>query len=304
MYKRDDFGGGERTAHALADPAASTSRWRGWVRAVVREPLTHFLLLGILIFIVAHVLETRSRRYTIDVGAADVARMVNGYEQQYGTEPNVAQLGTMIDNYIREEIYLREGLALGLDRNDEIVRRRVAQKYDFLLQDMAVPREPDEGQLRAYYAAHQADFAIPANRGFEQIYFAIDERGEQAARALAAAALDRLRRGENVASDEFPGPKAVSGLSQADTARLFGGQDFSARVFVAPVGDWTGPFRSGFGWHLVRVTNATPAQRRTLAQARDDVRAAWVEADRQARNATEYDALLKRYDISRVDRPQ
>ena len=137
-----------RSAVAIATrpPMTTAPRWRNtarrWAAAAWREPLSHFLAFGILIFIVAHALEARSQRYRIDVSPAQVTRIVNSYAQQYGAAPDPAQVRTMVDNYIREEIYLREGLALGLDQDDEIVRRRIAQKYDFLQQDVAVPRLP------------------------------------------------------------------------------------------------------------------------------------------------------------------
>lgn len=306
MYKQDAFANGE--APASPAPAAKHGRLRAFLarprmRTVLREPLTHFLLFGILIFLVAHAIEARSKRYTVDVTPADVTRIVNSFEQQYGSEPNPAQLRTMIDNYIREEIYLREGLALGLDRNDEIVRRRVAQKYDFLQQDMAVPREPSEAQLRGYYASHRADFTLPERRSFDQVYFSIDQRGEDAARTLAEVALGKLGRGEKAAGDEFPGPPVVSNLSLEEAGRLFGGEAFAPEVFKAPEGKWTGPLRSGFGWHLVRVSQVSPAKPRSFAEARSDIRLAWIEADRRARNRAAYDELQRRYTINRADRP-
>ncbi|WEK46239.1 MAG: peptidyl-prolyl cis-trans isomerase [Candidatus Andeanibacterium colombiense] len=306
MYKQDAFAGGEVPAVPGTVPQRSRLRnflARPRVRAILREPLTHFLLFGILIFLVAHGIEARSKRYTIDVGPADVTRIVNSFEQQYGSEPDPVQIRTMIDNYIREEIYLREGLALGLDKNDEIVRRRVAQKYDFLQQDMAVPREPAEAQLRGFYASHRADFKLPERRSFDQVYFSIDQRGEDAARSLAEIALAKLDRGEKAAGDEFPGPPVVSNLSQEEANRLFGGDSFAPHVFKAPQGRWTGPLRSGFGWHLVRVSQIEPSRARSFDEARGDVRLAWIEADRQARNRVAYDELRRRYTINGADRP-
>jgi hypothetical protein len=274
------------------------------VRAALREPLTHFLLFGIAIFIAAHAIEAHSRRYVIDVTRDDLARMGNSYVQQYGSEPSPAQLSTMVDNYIREEIFLREGLALKLDANDEIVRRRIAQKFDFLQQDMATPRQPSEAQVAEWYQAHKADFVAPARRSFDQVYFAIDQRGDGAARQLAAAAVRAVAGAALPTGDVLPGPAAISQLSRDDTARLFGGDAFANAVFAAPVGRWVGPYRSGFGWHLIRVTDALPARERSLVEVRGDVRAAWIEADRLARNGQSYRTLLARYRVARADQPQ
>lgn len=302
MYRTDEFGSLQLHV-GLPQLAGPVRDWRSLCRAVLREPLTHFLLFGILIFVAAHAIEARSKRYTIAVTDAEIARIVNSYQQQYGSPPSPDQVHTMVDNYVREEIYLREGLALGLDRNDEIVRRRVAQKYDFVQQDMATPREPSEAELTKWFSANQARFALPEKRSFTHVYFGPDQRGDKAAHDLAAAALTQIRAGEAVQGDAFPGPQLVRDLSEADSARLFGGTDFSNLAFTVPVGRWYGPVRSGFGWHLVKVDGITPGRQRSLTEARDEVRTAWIEADRLARNQERFAALQRRYAITRADRP-
>ena len=277
---------------------------RNLLSGVLREPLTHFLLFGALIFALAHWIESRSQRYVITIGPADLARIENSYIQQYGSAPTPAQLRTMVDNTVREEIYLREGLALGLDRNDEIVRRRIAQKYQFLQADMATPRAPGDSELRRWFGAHTAEFAEPARRSFDHRYFAIDLRGEGAARALAAEAAARLAKGQGAPQgDEFPGPKVITRLARDDVERLFGNADFARAVFAARPGQWVGPYRSGFGWHVLRVTQNEPEKPRSFASARNDALIAWQEQDRAARNDGVYRRLLARYIINRADRP-
>ncbi len=258
-----------------------------------------------LIFVVAHLIEERSKRYTIEVAPEDVVRIVNSYVQQYGSEPQPSQVQVMVDNYIREEVFLREGLALGLDRNDEIVRRRIAQKYSFLQADMAVPRQPSDSDLQAWFVAHQRQFTVPPRRSFEHRYFAIDERGEVAARSLAEQAAAALASGRPApAGDAFPGPKNVSRLASEDVERLFGGgAEFAGQVFATAPGTWAGPFRSGFGWHVLRVTEAVPAQPRSFDEAKADALAAWQDGDRIARNEETYRRLLARYSVTRANRP-
>jgi hypothetical protein len=292
-------GEGPAATESGSSAGAFRPRWRLRWRAILREPLAHFLIAGILIFAVSHWLEERSKRYVIDVTAGDVQRIANSYVQQYGALPTPGQLRTMIGNYVREEIYLREGLTLGLDKDDEIVRRRVAQKFDFLQQDMAVPREPSEAALHRWFDSHRALYAIPARRSFDHLYFAIDQRGEAAAKALADKALAALRAGGTApAGDTFPGPGVIRLLSQPDTNRLFGGSAFAKQVFTAPAGQWAGPFRSGFGWHLVRVSEAEPSHARGFDAAKADALIDWREADRQARNNGNYEALLKQYRVT------
>ena len=274
---------------------APTTRPQGWLARVLREPLTHFVAIGIGIFVVSHVIEERQSRYNLTLSNADVLRIANSYAQQYGAQASPAQMRTMIDNAVREEIYLREGLGLGLDKDDEIVRRRIAQKFDFLQQDQAAPREPGEAQLRDWYAAHRDRFAAPAKVSFEQRYFAPDKRGDAAARSLAAAA---LASPASSPGDTFPGPATIVALSSEDVDRVFGGTGFAASVFAAPEGAWAGPFRSGFGWHVVRVTSRSAVRARSFAEAREDVRRDWIEADRKARNDKAWTALRARYTVT------
>lgn len=281
--------------HVPVRAEAKAPRWR----RILREPLTHFVLIGLAIFAVQQVLQYRSQRYAIAIGPETVSRVATTYAQEYGTPPDAAQLGTLLDQYLREEIYLREGMALGLDRGDEIVRRRIAQKFAFVLQDHAVPREPAEAQLRGWYAAHRQDYATPAQRSFDHVYYAIDKRGEESARALASQAAAALTQGGvPPAADAFPGTKVIRLLSQGDTDRLFGGADFAAKVFGEPKGHWVGPFRSGFGWHVVRVTEAEPVRLRRFEDVRDAVLRDWRTADREAQNRAAYDALRARYSVT------
>jgi len=290
--------------NAAVATASARAPWAPWLHPLLREPLFHFFIIGLAIFALAHWLEARSTRYVITIGPAEIARIKTSYTQQYGTPPDATQMRKMIDGSIREEIYLREGLALGLDRNDEIVRRRIAQKYQFLQADMATARQPSDSELLGWFAAHRADFTLPATRSFDQIYYAIDRRGEAAAKALATTAAARLAHGQPPpAADDFPGPRSVTRLGQDDVDRLFGGQGFAAAVFAAPTGRWVGPLRSGFGWHLVRVTATAPAHSRDFDAAHDDALRAWQEQDRADRDAAAYQHLLAHYTVRRADQP-
>ncbi len=279
--------------------AATPALRRPLLARILREPLTHFVAIGIAIFVVSHVIEERQSRYNIAVSDADLTRIANTYTQQYGAPPTPQQMRTMVDNQAREEIYLREGLALGLDKNDEIVRRRIAQKFDFLQQDQAAPREPSEAQLRAWYDGHKARFTEPARRSFEQHFYSPDQRGDAAANALAISAAKALGAGQAAPTgDSFPGPGTVVALAADEVERVFGGTGFGAAVFAAPVGHWSQPLRSGFGWHVIRVTEARPAHPRSFDEARADVRRDWVEADRQARNDAVWQTLRARYAVT------
>jgi peptidyl-prolyl cis-trans isomerase C len=275
---------------------------RHWLRRVLREPLTHFVTVGALIFIVSHASAENASRYNITIGPEQLQRIALTYAQQYGVEPSRDEMKAITQGFLREEILRREGMAIGLDTDDEIVRRRIAQKFEFLLQDRVSPPSPTTTDLQSWYAAHRAAYIDPARRSFDQLYFAADARGDAAAQRLAVAALTDLRAGRRPpADDAFPGPSQIRLLSQADTDRLFGGDGFAAQVFAAPPGAWSGPYRSGFGWHLVRVSETRPAEQRLYDMVADRVAADWTVAQRQLANDRAFGEIRARYNVSEPD---
>jgi peptidyl-prolyl cis-trans isomerase C len=272
------------------------------LRIIVREPLVHFVLIGTAIYLLWNCLE--SRRYVIDVQPEDIQGIVATYQKQFGSTPTPTQLKALIDSYITEEIYVREGTALGLDRNDEIVRRRIAQKYEFLQSDQSVPRQPSDRELEVWFEAHRNAYRLPEKSNFEHLYFAMDSRGEAQARAAAQAALPQLRKSEPVAADAFPAPLISQALTRDEVERLFGNAPIAVAVFTVPLRRWTGPIRSGFGWHDIFVRERIPAQVPAFEAVRDRVRNDMKVAEQEANNRRAHAKLLARYHINRADMPQ
>jgi len=292
--------------------AVKTSRAGGprlpdWLRKVAREPLLHFILLGGAIFAASETIEHFTTQYRVVVGPDRVERLKQTYEQQFGTQPTPTQLKTLVDGYVKEEIEYRESLALGLDRDDEIVRRRLVQKYEFLQQDLQLLDDPTPAQLRDYYHAHTADYTEPAKRSFTQIFFSPDNYsgkvggGEDQAHQRADTAFARLKGSavarDPAAGDPFPGPDDVADLTPGDAARLFGSSDLSRAIFAAPTGAWVGPYRSGFGWHLIRVTSATPAVVQPFEAVQARVLDDWKNAQRTTLNGQTFSALKRKYNV-------
>jgi peptidyl-prolyl cis-trans isomerase C len=272
------------------------------IMLVLREPLTHFVVVGALIFIASHAWAEHTSRYNITIGPEQLQRIALTYAQQYGAEPSADEMKAITQGYLREEILRREGMAIGLDTDDEIVRRRIAQKFEFLLQDRVSPPAPTTSDLHRWYEAHRALYTDPARRSFEQFYFAADTRGDAAAQRLAFEALTALRVGRAPgAADAFPGPTQIRLQSQADTDRLFGGDGFAAQVFAAPPGAWSGPYRSGFGWHLVRVTETRAAEERPYDTVASRVSDDWTRAQRQSAKNRAFNEIRARYNVSGPD---
>jgi hypothetical protein len=139
------------------------------IRRVLREPVVHFLVLGAALFVVGHYLEERSRFMRIDVTKGQVRRIAESYRLQYGTVLTAAQLEELVGRFITEETVYRAALKLGLDRDDEVVRRRLIQKYEFLQQDLSAPREPTDSQLLEYYQTHLDQYQTADGLTFKEI---------------------------------------------------------------------------------------------------------------------------------------
>jgi hypothetical protein len=240
-------------------------------RAVVHEPLVYFLALGALIFAANALLHPSNgadpRR--IEITRADIARIGAIYAQQWGAAPRVEDMPSLIDNYLRSEILFREGTALGLAADDSVLRNRVVQKMEFLLQDASAVSQPTDAEIAAWFQAHQAAYRVPEQVGFIQLYFSPSLRGDRA-EADARAALVALGGGQPPAGDRFMLGDDPSPRSEDAIGTDFG-PDFAKALFAAPEGVWTGPLRSAFGFHLVRVLEHRPAQLPALAEVRDRV---------------------------------
>jgi hypothetical protein len=272
-----------------------------WLKTAAREPFVHFVLLGLAIFATSETIEHFTTQYRVVVGPDRVARLADTYRLQFGQAPTPTELKTLVDNYVREEIEYRESLALGLDRDDEIVRRRLVQKYEFLQQDLQSLADPTDQTLQAWYKAHPDNYGQPATRSFTQVYFSPDNGGEDAAEHRAEAELKKLNasgaeRAPND-GDAFPGPTDLAALNQGDTERLFGTSDLSRAVFSAKPGQWVGPYRSGFGWHVIRVTGQTAATVQPYDQVASRVLDDWRVSQRDTLNAKGFAALKAKYNV-------
>jgi len=284
--------------------SAGRGRWvRGALAWFVREPFFQFVALGALLFAASEYLEARANFARIDITRAQIEGITNNYRLQYGASPTAEQLNGLVDQFIKEEVFYHEALRLKLDRDDEIIRRRLVQKYEFLEQDLGTPRDPAETDLRAFYQSHTKNYEIPERLTFSHVYFSIDRGGDEAARtraerALAALGQRRVTRAPE-SGDGFPGASDYAGATPTQVRRAFGSSTLSEEVFRIAPGYWAGPFRSGFGWHLVYVAAHEPAGVAAYDDAREAVRRDYVESERSIRNAEALENLKKHFFIVR-----
>lgn len=260
--------------------------------AVLREPLCLFLLLGGLIFVVDAWLNDPQAEGRIEVRHSDLERLRAVAVKQWGREPDAAQLRHLVEEYIREEVLYREALASGLEQDDVIVRRRLAQKMEFLAQ--ADVRLPTADEVQAYYAANLQRYAAPAELGFRQLYFGADET----ALARAQSALAQLHEAPQkvLQSDRLPLPERFVAQAQPMIARDFGA-DFAAQLFELPLGQWRGPLYSPHGVHLVRVEQRESTQPLAFDVVRERVATDLTALRQQQARDAAYQALRSRYQV-------
>jgi len=275
-----------------------------WLGRALREPLVHFVALGLALFLLfgATGTDDTAQGQTIEIGQGEIQWLVNGFTRQWRRAPTEQELRGMIDARVREEVLYREALAMRLDQDDEIVRRRLAQKMEFLADDLATLAPPDDSVLRRLYRDDAERYRIPESRAFRHIYFSL-ERREADAEPDAARALSLLRQDNPPdpaqMGDGFLLPDAFDLRDHNAVARDFG-EEFATAIFSAPVGEWYGPVRSGYGLHLVKVTDRIPPQDPGFDQVRDRLLIDYQRQQREATNSRLFETLSSRYDI-RVD---
>lgn len=270
------------------------------LRRVLREPLLHFFLIGLALFLASEWHREASDPYRIVIGPERIETLANDYRMQYGVAPTPVQLKDLVDRYADDEILFREGESLKLGEGDEIVRRRVVQKMQFLVQNLHAPAEPSEVQLRSFYQSNKARYITPERRSFTHIYFSPDKSGDAAARARALAVLATLKPGNGRAperGDAFPDLYDYSGFGIDEATRLFGHSSFAYALFKAPIGKWSGPYRSGYGYHLLLVESDAPAALPPFANVRDRVRSDYLEAVQREQDEANFHRLKAKYTI-------
>ena len=273
------------------------------ITRLLREPLLQFLGLGFLLFVgyrgVNGADRLREQPRRIELTTDDVKQIGLAWRAQGRTAPSPDEMRSLIDARVREEILAREALALGLDEGDTIVRRRMAQKMEFLFEDVAALGEPTSEELRAWFEQHVDRFTLPPRATFRHLYFSPDRRGAQArddaARARAHVA-GRSTESATGLGDPFMFQDYYGERTPDDVARTFG-RGFARAIFDLTPGAWTGPIESGYGWHLVWVDSLTPARVPQFEEVERDVRAGWTEDQRAAMREAAFAAMRARYEV-------
>lgn len=268
---------------------------RDWVKQALREPLVHFLAAGSALFLLMGQFGAEdSLDRSITINEADVARLASQWEQTWRRPPTPPILDNLIRDYIKEEIYFREAMRLGLDLDDPVIRRRLRAKMEFLATAQIQNMEPSQAALQSFYAANKIRYAEKPVYSFDQQFLGEDE---DAAKASVMA----LNAGKPVQAQPLSVASSMDKAASDTIAREFG-DGFADSLRTLAQGRWSGPVQSGFGWHAVRVREVVPSGTPPLSNIRQRVSNDWRAQTQAKREAAAYQALLDGYDI-RIAKP-
>ena len=272
-------------------------------RKILREPLVHFLILGALLLFASNLINKRTSGDTrkIVITPGQVEHLEDTFARAHQRPPDPDELKGLIRDYVREEVYYREGLALGLDRDDAPIRQRLRQKMEFISEDVAAQAQPTGEQLQSYLSDHPEKFRIDKHFTFRQVYLDPARHGERVnsdAQQMLAQ-LNKIGARADVANlgDPFLLEGNTDNASSRDVARDYG-EKFAASLAELPAGKWAGPVESGLGMHVVCVTNRTDGRLPQLNEVREAVRREWANDYRLESNRKFYEALLNRYTVT------
>ena len=264
---------------------------------MLREPLFHFLLIGGLLFVVFGLRQGPATESAdrIVVDAGQIEQLVAQFQRTWMRPPTPQEVDGLIESQIRDEVYYREALALGLDKDDPVMRRRMRQKLEFIFEDLTA-ETPTEEQLSAYLAENEDYFRIEPRVSFQQLYLNPDQRADpvgDAGRLLAS-----LEEGADPAAsgDMSLLPPGMTLASTTEISRTFG-REFAVELSQMPPGGWQGPVYSGLGVHIVRVTDREEGRLPELAEVRPIVEREWQAKRRQELKDQSYERLRQGYEI-------
>ena len=274
------------------------------MKRILREPLLHFLLLGAGLFIAYGVMQkpgARGDSGEIIVTMGQVEHLAAGFTKTWQRPPSPEELAGLVRDRVREEVYCREATALGLDKDDTVIRRRLRQKLEFISDDIAAQAEPTDAELAAYLQAHPDTFRVEPRFTFHHVYLNPAKRGEDLARDAAQLLAKLNQAGVNADTaelgDAFVLEHQFADLPASELTRQFG-EKFAARLPELKSGQWQGPIESGYGMHLVLLSESTAGRLPALAEVRAAVRREWDNARRLEANERFYQELRKRYTVT------
>ncbi len=272
------------------------------MRKFLKEPLLHFLALGAVLFGIGILRGEAAGPTTnrIDITPGVTERRREGFRRTWQRPPTEDEFRGLMEDYLKEEVLYREALAMGLDRDDQIIRRRMRQKIEFLTADLVESIEPTEEELQAHLDADPDRYRQEATISFSQVYFQKRSDLENAG-ARALSVLEDLKGNPHTdpetIGDPFMFPAVHRDMSERDLLGVFG-EEFAAQLVELPVGEWSGPVTSAFGLHVARLDALDPGRASELAEVRDAVHRDVVSQRTREAEQLYFDGLLAQYTVT------
>jgi hypothetical protein len=280
---------------------------------LLKEPLFHFFLLGLVIFGLHATLNSdadtgsRGDPLLVEISSADIEWLRSAWNKKMGREPTPREATGLVDSFIREEILYREAVSMGLDQHDSVVRRRMAQKMDFLFKDLAEMAPPTDEEINGWFGKNIERYRVPAHTSFTHVYFNRDRRGEKVegdAREVLAKILSEEidpsqapLLGDRFMLQSYYPTQGIDGI-----AREFG-KTFADSAAPMEAGRWHGPVYSGYGLHLVYVHDRSDSRLPELEEVRSEVIRDLMSERREKVNAAAYGEIKSKYRILVEDMP-
>ena len=267
---------------------------------ILQEPLVHFLILGAFIFGAYHFFTKNKMSHgEIVITQGDIASLRTGFSRTWQREPSEHELEGLISKLVKQDVYCREAMELGLDKDDIIIQRRLQQKMEFIMNDNFEELNPSEVSLKSYFAQHKDNFKEESQFNFRQVFLDSAKRIETFEKDVKKILSDLHVSDEKFQtySDASMLPAELSNVRESEVAGQFG-DAFAKQLLSIQTGKWVGPVKSAFGFHLVFVSKRTDGGTPDLSEVHDDVSREWIDEQRKKANEAYYRELLKKYKVT------
>jgi peptidyl-prolyl cis-trans isomerase C len=274
------------------------------LKKALREPLVLFLLIGVALFGIYAWMErgrVSNGNYQIALSLDDLKQLDISFVSQWHRQPTADEFRGLVESFIRQEVLYREGLAMGLDKDDTIVKRRMAQKMEFLSEDVASAHEPSTGELKAWYADNARKFALADRATFRHLFFGFDQRGQNAEHDARSALSHLSDQPEESAlgvklADRFMFQDYYGDRAPDQLAKEFG-PTFALGLYKFKPGMWQGPIESGYGWHLIWIESLIPGRVPAFEEVEPDVKTAWLSDQKAMEWQKSYAKMRAKYEV-------
>jgi len=261
------------------------------------EPLVHFFIIALTFFVVYQLVNPNEQEeYKIEVSAENVSHLQKYFKKTWQRDPSKEELSALIRNFTLDEIYYREAMALGLNENDNVIRRRLRQKMEVMLQDLSVLSDPSQLELNEFYQANINRYASEPDFSFQHVYISYNNTPKEIEVAIQQAQA-AIKRAETPKGDSSLLPNELINKQPFEINKLFGNK-LLPKLENAPLDQWTGPIKSNLGVHFVKLTDKSEASFSAMEDIKQQVIADWRYQQQQSFMEKHEQSLLNKYQIS------